>query len=65
MCILFLIVLAIHTGYGFTFSYLLDCIIWRVSSWFPNQGSNPCPTVMEMQSLNHWTTKKSGTLLYC
>ena len=31
---------------------------WHAGSQFPDQGSNPCPPAVEVQSLNHWTTRE-------
>ena len=33
-------------------------------SWFPNQGSNPCPTALGVWRLNHWTAQEVPTFSY-
>ena len=35
-----------------------------VRSWFTDQGSSPCPCTARW-ILNHWTTSKVPTLLFC
>ena len=36
----------------------ISCTEQLVGSYFPNQGSNPCPLPQELGSLNPWTTRE-------
>ena len=52
-----------------TCSAILSCFLAAfhskyVGSQFPNQGVNPCPPALEVQTLNHWTAREfSSTIL--
>ena len=35
-----------------------------MKSWFSHQGSNPMLPALEVQSLNHWTTREGIRLCY-
>ena len=38
--------------------YLFALQYSLAGSQFPDQGSNPCPPAVSVQSFNHWTTKE-------
>ena len=58
------IVLHFFKKNSFTWYLLFGRAPRHVKSWFSHQGSNPMLPALEVQSLNHWTTREGLRLCY-
>ena len=61
VCVCVCVCVYIYIYIFFFFGLAAQC----EGSQLPDQGSNLCPRTVQVQSLNHWTTREVPGLQYC
>lgn len=46
------------------FLFFFGCTAWHVGILVPHPGTEPPPSVLEVQNLKHWATRKVPSTIY-